>query len=191
MIACGFVHFLLEWLEMAASAASAACLQENSISFVPGLRGRTCSWRSSLPRGIDDHRCYGRLARSPCGRLTQELRGIAAKFPGLGGHDFGHRWFYSKPFWIDVFGLNCNVFCLLANVSEGLTMLVYFLKYFFTAHLGSFFDRKQLQQLVWAAGVTWVELRLSMASMAVGQGWNHLWQRQSKGTKDYRFSRKF
>ena len=72
-----------------------ACLQENSISFVPGLRGRTCSWRSSLPRGIDDHRCYGRLARSPCGRLTlQELRGIAAKFPGLGGHDFGHRWFY-------------------------------------------------------------------------------------------------
>ena len=53
-----------------------------------------------------------------------------------------------RPFWIDVFGVNCDVFCLLANASEGLTMLVYFFKYFFTVHLGSFFDRKQLQQLV-------------------------------------------
>ena len=80
-------------------------------------------------------------------RFREELRGIAAKFPGLGGTEISGSMFFFM----------CQIVCLflgsklrllpLQILSEGFTMLVCFFKYFFTV-LGSSVDRKQLQQLV-------------------------------------------
>ncbi len=76
----------------------------------------------------------------------QELRGIAAKFPGLGGTEILDRFFFMCQIVCRLSKLQCLL--PLQILSEGFTMLVCFFKYFFTVHLGSSVDRKQLQQLV-------------------------------------------